>query len=104
MDGKRQRVGGNWEGERRRWESNPRITVLQTDTTKSQVPENNGTYESTEQPLTPQLTPEDPKQGQIESTALPPDVAEIVAAWPRLPEHIKAAIKALVQTDSGGRD
>ena len=29
---------------------------------------------------------------------LPPDLAEIVAVWPELPEHIKAAIKALVGT------
>ncbi len=28
----------------------------------------------------------------------PTDVAEIVAVWPELPVHIKAAIKALVQT------
>jgi len=27
-----------------------------------------------------------------------PDLAEIVAAWPKLPEHIKAAIRALVST------
>jgi len=28
----------------------------------------------------------------------PPDQARVVAAWPRLPEHIKAAILALVKT------
>jgi hypothetical protein len=27
-----------------------------------------------------------------------PEVRQIVAAWPELPEHIKAAIRALAQT------
>jgi len=48
--------------------------------------------------LTPQLTPKSPKQGKIDTSKLPSDLAEIVAVWPELPEHIKAAIKALVQT------
>ena len=29
---------------------------------------------------------------------VPTEVAEIVAVWPELPDYIKAAIKALVQT------
>jgi len=48
--------------------------------------------------LTPQWTPESPKQGQIDTQELPSDLAEIVAVWPELPGHIKAAIKALVQS------
>jgi hypothetical protein len=29
---------------------------------------------------------------------LPPDLARVVAVWPALPEHIKAAVLALVAT------
>jgi hypothetical protein len=59
------------------------------------VPENKGTYEVAKPDLTPQLTPESQKQGRIDTSELPPELAEIVAVWPDLPEHIKAAIKAL---------
>ncbi|MHC4707876.1 MAG: hypothetical protein ACYS8I_12420 [Planctomycetota bacterium] len=38
-----------------------------------------------------------PKQSTIDKQELPPDLAEIVAVWPALPEHIKAAVKALVR-------
>jgi len=36
-------------------------------------------------------------QAEIDTSELPSDLAKIVAVWPDLPEHIKAAIKALVQ-------
>ena len=44
---------------------------------------------------------QNPKTGQNEPVELPSDLAEIVAVWHDLPEHIKAAVKALVQT--GGK-
>jgi len=34
--------------------------------------------------------------GAAESQTLSPELAEIVAAWPTLPDHIRAAIRALV--------
>jgi len=39
--------------------------------------------------LTSNLTPESPK--------LPPDLAEIISAWPLLPEAIRAAILAIIR-------
>jgi hypothetical protein len=48
------------------------------------------------------LTPKFQKQGKTDAQNLPDDLAEIVAVWPQLPEHIKAAIIALVQTYTGG--
>ena len=48
--------------------------------------------------LTPQLTPKSQKQGKIDPSNLPEDLAEIVAVWPELPEHIKQAIRALAKT------
>jgi len=53
--------------------------------------------------LTPQWTPGSPKPGQNCLAPLPSDVAQIVAVWPELPEHIKAAIKALVQAHTDSR-
>ena len=35
------------------------------------------------------------------ANGFPPDLAHVTASWPRLPEHIKAAILALVKTAEG---
>jgi len=45
---------------------------------------------------------QNPKKQENPPENLPDDLAEVVAVWPKLPEHIKAAIKALVQTHSKG--
>jgi len=43
------------------------------------------------------LTPKSQKQTKIDPQKLSKDLAQIVNVWPESPEHIKAAIKALVQ-------
>jgi hypothetical protein len=48
------------------------------------------------------LRPKSPKQGETDISKLSPDLAEITTVWPELPEHIKAAIKALVQSHLQG--
>jgi hypothetical protein len=49
------------------------------------------------------LTPNSRKSPEIDTQNLPSDLAEIVAVWPGLPEHIKAAIKMLVSGQSNER-
>lgn len=43
-----------------------------------------------------------PKTAETQPENLSPDLTEIVAVWSELPEHIRAAIKALVQTSIQG--
>jgi hypothetical protein len=43
-----------------------------------------------------------PKMQEKQLQNLPDELAEIVSVWTELPEHIKAAIKALVQTTIQG--
>jgi len=41
------------------------------------------------------------KTSENQAQKLPADLAEIVAVWPKLPEHIKQAIRALIKTVQG---
>ena len=47
-----------------------------------------------------QLTPKTQKQGEIDTSELPPDLAEIVDIWPQLPEAIRSAIVAIVRSSN----
>ena len=77
-------------------------TVFNERRTKSVSSAKIKTCETSKTPLTPQLTPKSQKQGGIDTQNLPPGLAEIVSVWQELPEHIKAAIKALIQTQKKG--
>ena len=39
-----------------------------------------------------QTTRHSPKKAEVDTQPLPDDLAEIVAAWPKLPGHVKAAM------------
>ncbi len=65
--------------------------------TKNTSAEKARACETTKTQLTPQLTPESGKQGEIDIQNLPPDLAEMVAVWLELPEHIRKTFRDLVQ-------
>jgi len=69
---------------------------LQTVATKSQGQEKPGLTDTENSSL--QTKPENsPKTPESQFEKLPPDLAEIVAVWPELPEHIRQTIKALIK-------
>jgi len=55
-------------------------------------------YDNSKSALTPKLTPAFKEQPKIDTQKLPQDLSEIFTVWPELPEHIKAAIMALIRT------
>jgi hypothetical protein len=46
----------------------------------------------------------DPHHFPTEACSSPVELAAIVAAWPRLPEAVKAGILALIQASLGAKD
>jgi hypothetical protein len=70
------------------------------------VPKTEGVESQTEDPqaLPADAAPRLPA-GCSTPAELPSDLARVVEAWPQLPEHIKAAVQALIgAATSAGRD
>jgi len=76
---------------------NRRHTVFQSVAQKIQLLKTQRLAKHQKEQLTPQLTPNSQKQPEIDTENLPDDLAEVVAAWPELPEHIKKTIKTLIE-------
>ena len=84
---------------RRREDSNPRCLSAQRFSrppTGNRNQHNNNELRDDENTAYKPAYKQKPKTGIIPSEKLPPDLAAVVEAWPRLPEHIKQSIKALV--------
>ena len=75
--------------------------VFKTTASNPQVPEKKELTDSQEASLQASLQTYS-ENGQNQALSLPSDLAEIVAVWPKLPEHIKAAVMALVKANGQG--
>ena len=76
---------------------NRRHTDFQSVDEKSQPQQKQTLIIKPEQRLQTSLQ-KDSENGQKSADNLPDDLAEIVMVWPELPEHIKAAVKAMIET------
>jgi len=88
---------------RRRPDSNRRITVLQTVAQELQPVLKQGLTNSSEKRLHTSLQ-KNPENGQKPGDSLPDDLAQVVAVWSNLPEHIKAAIRTLASTTVANKE
>lgn len=66
--------------------------------TKDVPSEPAGPYAEAQSELTPEVSSGSEKPGPIDSGSLPSDLVQVMTAWPKLPEHIKATVLALVGT------
>ena len=89
-------------GERRGRDSNPRYRYMPVRRFSKPLTQNDNvslgkdlqpTQSNAYKPAYKQI----PKNTSNQTETLPPELAEIVAAWPKLPEHIKQSILALVR-------
>jgi len=80
---------------------NRRHTDFQSVDDKSQPQQKQTLITNPEQRLQTSLQT-NPENHLKSADNLPDDLADIVTAWPELPEHIKAAIKALLHTHIKG--
>ena len=95
------------EGQWRRGDSNPKRTETEplhtqcnSDTNPNRRPLKGGSEEQNSDSSEHFQTLLQHKLGanMVHENGSGPDLAKIMEAWPELPEHIKTAIKALIQT------
>jgi hypothetical protein len=87
---------GSWEQVSAWKRESPATAAGLSPSQLSQLPIPQDTSVEKPAALAPELTPENP------STAISDtDLSRVVEAWGRLPEHIKAAVLALIETARG---
>ncbi len=79
----------------------PTTPGLQNQSLENATADKTKTCGTTKEQLTPQLTPKSQKQGKIDTSELPSDLAEIVRRWFQLPKAIRSAIVAIVGASHG---